>query len=397
MTTLHLHASAAAGIRLAGARVAPSRFRIWRAGDNPGDYGSCRFTARAAVAVMAAYEARGGNLLPIDIEHNTNPKANPDLDPSDPPRTGGYAGLRLVETAEGPELWADPVRWSDFARAQIEGGERGYISPDWALDADTREPLRLNKVSLVMEPATYGINLLASASETRRITMDKDLMMALLKAAQAAASGATDGDFKAMAGDLAAQLTDRAKTMGVDPSASTDAGPASDAAGARAAADTKDAKDGATTTTATASRSLSMSDVQRAIREENAKRDLLTANAGRPGLTDGMVSLLASKSLAEVRELVNALPPKPSTAEKVTLVALTASAEAVAGTAASGGAKGATPEEQGEIRKLHKQLGVDAENVTAARSEAEKGTLGVLSVKRLEGFRGDAKKKAAAG
>lgn len=398
MTTIHLRASAGSGIRLASPRVAPLSFRIWRAGDNPGDYGSCRFTARAAASVMAAYEARGGNLLPIDIEHNTNPKANPALDPSAPPRTGGYTGLRLVDTDAGPELWADPVRWSDFARAQIEGGERGYISPDWALDGDTREPIRLNKISLVMEPATYGINLLASASAARRNGMDKDLMMALLKAAQAAASGATDGDFKAMAGDLATQLTDRAKAMGVDPATTTDAGPTSDAAGARAAAlpgasDAKDAKD--VTASATAGKGLSMGDVQRAIREENAKRDLLAANAGRPGLTDGLVQLLASKSLAEVREIVGALPPKPPTVEKVALVALTASAAAVTGTVTSGDAKGASPEEQGEIRKLHRQLGVDVENVTAARGEAEKGTLGVLSVKRLEGFRADAKKRPA--
>jgi hypothetical protein len=57
----------------------------------------------------------------------------------------------------------------------------------------------------------------------------------------------------------------------------------------------------------------------------------------------------------------------------------------------------ATPEELDDISKLHRQLGVTAENVTAARGEAEKGVLGVLSVKRLEGFRAAANRKPAKG
>ena len=117
--------------------------------------------------------ARGGNPLIMDIEHALNPMVNPTLDPADPPPTAGYLQLELFEGPDGPELWGLP-RWSDCGRSapvpgevccgkhQIESGQRCCISPDWQIDTETREPVRLNRVSLVAEPATYGINLLAS-------------------------------------------------------------------------------------------------------------------------------------------------------------------------------------------------------------------------------------------
>lgn len=140
---------------------APPRFQIWRPGENRGDFGVTILTPEAADRVIAAYLARG-NLLPIDIEHGTNPRANPNYDPAKPPPGGGYLALQRVDTDRGPAIWADPVRWSDYARAQIEGGERCYISPDWDNDPETKQPLRINKVSLVMNPGTYGMPLLAS-------------------------------------------------------------------------------------------------------------------------------------------------------------------------------------------------------------------------------------------
>ncbi len=57
-----------------GPLVAPSRFRIWAAGNNPGDYGDNLFNDAAAARVMAEFERRGVAGA-IDIEHATNPKA----------------------------------------------------------------------------------------------------------------------------------------------------------------------------------------------------------------------------------------------------------------------------------------------------------------------------------
>src|SRR5262245_36483810 len=127
-----------ASIRLtasAGPLVAPDRFRIWRAGANPGDYGELNFTPRAAESVMADY-LRRGNALVMDIEHALNPAINPKLDPERPPPTAGYLALELVSG----ELWGVP-RWSDCGRPapvpgevccgkhQIESGQRCYVSP----------------------------------------------------------------------------------------------------------------------------------------------------------------------------------------------------------------------------------------------------------------------------
>jgi phage I-like protein len=161
MKGINLVASAALELPTDGPRRAPTAFPIWRPGPNRGDFGVTNVTPRAARRVLAAYQARG-NFLAIDIEHNTNRKANPKYDPSNPPRGGGYLAIALRETLEGLWVWADPVRWSDYARAQIEGGERCYISPDWDNDPTTGEPIEIKRVSLVMEPGTYGIPLLAS-------------------------------------------------------------------------------------------------------------------------------------------------------------------------------------------------------------------------------------------
>src|SRR5690242_14561010 len=138
-----------ASIRLtAGALVAPDRFRIWRAGANPGDYGERFFTERSAESVVGEELARG-NAMAMEFEHALTPSVNPTLDPADPPPTAGYLTLELYDTPEGPELWGVP-RWSDCGRDapvpgevccgrhQIESGQRLYMSPDWIIETETR-------------------------------------------------------------------------------------------------------------------------------------------------------------------------------------------------------------------------------------------------------------------
>jgi hypothetical protein len=226
--------------------------------------------------------------------------------------------------------------------------------------------------------------------------MDNDLMLALIQAANAAAAGAQDPQFKAMCADLASQLAERAKTMGVDPA--TAAAPASESPEAlakRAAA--KQAGTSAGDAAAVVSEedkrqmaasrgaALSLADVQRVYREERAKEAYIKANASRPGMTDKLIEKLASRSLAEVRELVDALPPAPAgtgTAAPVRATPMVASA-------AIEGAPGAelTPEEKYDIKLLDKAFGTDPVQLQASREAATRGEAGVISVRKLEKLR----------
>jgi hypothetical protein len=242
-TPLHLRARAADRIALPrGPLKAPERIRIWRAGDNPGDYGSNVFDDVAAASVMAEFLARG-NAGAIDLEHGTNPDANPALDPSDPPIMGGYYALEVV----GGELWAE-VRWSDCgrphaeagtvccARHQIESGQRCYVSPDWDLDPETRRPVRLHKLSLVAEPGTYAIPMLASrqwAAARSTIPMnDLEQIRQGIALWQGIAESAQDPNIKKMASELVAMVTTALASVGIDVGgAAVDVAPPSDAMG----------------------------------------------------------------------------------------------------------------------------------------------------------------------
>ena len=314
----------------------PARVRIWRPGSNPGDYGELAFTRRAADSIMAAFATRG-TLLAIDFEHNQNPKANPRLDPNAPPVTGGYLALEVVETRRGPELWFVP-QWSDCgaphaqagtvccAKHQITSRQRLYISPDWEMDLETREPLELNRVSLVAEPATYGVNLLASrANPGDRRTMNEAQLRAAFGLAKMQAEGA-DGDMKAAAAAFVEQLRQAAKNLGVD----LDKG-GGEAAPASVEASTQTATDPAAAAAATqmasadcapdknalasrgAGRMPTQAEIDRMHADAVSKVDLLAANKDR--LTPKLSSMLASRSLAETREFLEALPSRAAGSE----------------------------------------------------------------------------------
>lgn len=320
-------------IPLGGPGAAPDRFRIWRAGNNPGDYGDNNVTARAVDAIMAEH-AKRGVALAIDIQHATNPRENPKYDPANPPPIAGHAGLKVVASAAGPELWADPVRWTDCGRPfavpspgvccgkhQIETGQRPYVSPDWFLDPATREPRSLDRLSLVAEPGTFQVNMLAARA--RRLDMnDTDILKALLAAGMGAAAS-QDPDIQALGAIVAGQANDVAMAKGIDlagagatEAPASEAAPAAPAAAAADACDPKVEKMVAAAVAAavakhgvgvSASKPLTESGVRAIFAEENERRALLDANKETLG---GLVGVLASKPLAEVKTFIAAAAAK---------------------------------------------------------------------------------------
>jgi hypothetical protein len=125
---------------------------LWRNGDNPTDFGVHRWTERSQREVMAAYETRGNRIM-IDVEH-----AGSSVE-GEPVVTGGYATLEI----RGGEPWLD-FDWSAYAVDQIQTRQRLYLSPEYDVDQKTSEIVRLYRVSLVADPATYNARVLASAS-----------------------------------------------------------------------------------------------------------------------------------------------------------------------------------------------------------------------------------------
>lgn len=331
-----------ASIRLtASVGPAPARFRIWRAGSNPGDYGDLEFTPSAAARVMAAYEQRG-NALIMDIEHALNPQVNPTLDPADPPPTAGYLALELVDTEAGPELWGVP-RWSDCgrdapvpdevccARHQIESGQRCYVSPDWQIDMETREPIALNRVSLVAEPATWGVNLLASRAATG--TGDNMADNEGLRAAYAAAMGlqkSSNAKIAKAASTMVAELGEAAAALNIQLEDGEDKAPDSKKSEGQTAAegnedmgqnkgaavDTDKGTGGdngpavaSVAASKGASKSLTLEDVRAEIARGAEESRLRTLVASR--LPKESANLVASMSLAQLRTAARDLPAPP--------------------------------------------------------------------------------------
>lgn len=282
-------------------RKAPTSFRIWKAGINQTSKGPINFTPEAAKVVMAEF-TKVGNKLTIDLEHASNPKANPNLNLSDPPDMGGYFGVKLVQSQQGPELWAVDVEWSDVGTYQIESGQRRYFSPDCIVDLKTNEPTTLNRIALCAEPATYGLQLFSkqsqSLSEGNNVN-DLDFLKALM----AACAGATALQIPAIQ-DLLQSLSTQVPTLasdnGLDLSTPAPEAPASEAAPALAAApvapEAPKAED-----PKCASKTMSASEIRTMIAEETEKAVLLFAN--KDALGDKAV-FLASKPLTDVKEFV---------------------------------------------------------------------------------------------
>ena len=283
---------------------APASVLLWEPGLVVGDFGENVWDAKAAADVMANYVARG-NPVPIDVEHNSNPEANPKLDPNNPPKGGGYALLKLDSRGA---LWCDPIRWSDYARSEIESGSRNAISPDWDYDPATKRPVRLKRVSLVQNPGTYSIGLMASARANGDKKMDLSFVLAALKAAN-------QGDMANPAID--ALIAEIEKAMA--------GGPASEAAPMDAGAcppgeDPKKLMASAMQMLKAAQKpaapSMNLETVRRearaAYREEAQKFALIASAKDRPGMTDALQTQLQGMALNDVKGIVSALPPAPA-------------------------------------------------------------------------------------
>lgn len=151
----------------------PAEMQLWNAGDNPTDYGVHRWTDRSIREVWGIYAARG-NPLPVDIEHKIG-NADPD---ELAPQTGGYAKLEL----RGGVPWV-VFDWSAVAVEQITTGQRRFLSPDYDVDRQTGEIIRLARVALVADPGTHRARMLASriaaSSPTKGHPMDPMILAAL--------------------------------------------------------------------------------------------------------------------------------------------------------------------------------------------------------------------------
>lgn len=391
-----------ASVRLtSSAGVAPSRFRLWKSGPNPGDYGALNYTREAHERVMGEWMRRG-NALVIDYEHAFNPRVNPKLDPADPPPTAGYLTLESVETPDGPELWCVP-RWSDCGRDaplpgqvccgkhQITSGQRIYVSPDFDI-SDTREPLCLNRVALVAEPATHGINMLASASANRRKNMDEKAIRAAYALALMQSEGA-EGPLKAAALAYVEQLKVAAAALGVnvDEEPAPDSEPAVQAASeetidpadkpAPMAAKVTASKVNAMKTSS--AKPLTIDDVRAEMARAQETDRLRGIVASR--MPKGSENVVASMNLTQLRTAARDLPA-PVAAD-----AGTGGDTGGSNITAGKGDAGLTADERSKLNRARSALGQSGEeNITAARklldSDPEgaiRVSLGVITAKHI--------------
>lgn len=324
--TINLRGGAGLAVPV-GPPKAPERLCLWKPGPVVGDFGENVWDSAAAKLVMGAYQERG-NPIPVDIEHNSNPRANPNLDPSNPPKGGGYVWLKL---APDGALWLDPIQWSDYAREEIESGSRRSVSPDWDFDPSTGRPVRLNKVSLVQNPGTYAIGLMASAKRATANgaqTMDMAMLMAALKAARTAED---------VGAALDALLTELDKTMGEpapasEPEMGADLPPEEQQMGGGMTPEEKMAKAFAAafkvSQKAPQAKGVSPELVRReavaaarlVVREEHQKTQLLASAKASPAWTDALGDELQALPVSAVKRIVAALP-RPSMTASATAAA----------------------------------------------------------------------------
>jgi hypothetical protein len=365
---------AAVALAAAGPLRAPDRFRIWRAGANPGDYGELVYDDAADASVMGEYSRRG-NLLVMDIEHALNPIANPTLNVNDPPMTAGYLALERVDTKRGPELWGVP-RWSDCGREapvpdevccakhQIESGQRCYVSPDWDIDLETRRPIRLNRVSLVAEPATWGINLLASASRAGRQDMDQEQLRAAYASAMKMAAGGDEAS-KAYCASLKASAEKAGINLDEEPGPKSERG---EGQATKASAESEPGKKEAEMATKVAGKGLSLDELDRHLELRDEKARLLEANKDR--IHPGHLTMLAGKGygLPEVKNYIAGLPLRPVAGGTEGDAGGTVGRGAGAGSAGRAAEDVISPRDEFAAETLRKKLGVSKANVVAAKA-----------------------------
>jgi hypothetical protein len=167
------------GVERNGDSKAPTAFRIWKAGINVTDHGAHEFTPQSADILMA-HQAMRGNLYSIDADHMS-------LDPHAPPESRkavGWHKLEVRQSAEGPELWAVDVQWTDAVKSGLEADvpEWRYFSPSYDVDRKSSQIVRYINTALTNNPATWGVTTLANTSGVKAMAKYEAILADLLGA-----------------------------------------------------------------------------------------------------------------------------------------------------------------------------------------------------------------------
>jgi len=167
---------------LIDSKTAPTRFRIWKAGENMTDHGPIYFTAKSAALLKARQEERK-TLYSIDYDHLSLSENRP----AEAGQASGWHKLDFPLDANGePELWATDVEWCQGAKEGIEARppKWRYISPAYFTDKEGQIIEYVN-LALCINPATHDGTSLASRTQfvkNKDAAMDIESILAMLKA-----------------------------------------------------------------------------------------------------------------------------------------------------------------------------------------------------------------------
>lgn len=142
--------------------VAPTEFRMFKAGENPSVKGVFLFDDKAAEMVMSRYKLMGRRLT-FDYDHGALIKNS-----QNPAQTAKSAGFFDLELRNG-DLWAVNVQFTPAAKKAVEDGEWPYFSPAFAreTDKDGKEgsrPVWVINSALTANPALFDLDVLAEAA-----------------------------------------------------------------------------------------------------------------------------------------------------------------------------------------------------------------------------------------
>lgn len=317
----------------------PTAFRIWKAGDNPTDYGVHRFTKRSAELLMQEQAGRG-NLYSVDVDHMSTPESTA---PPESRKAVGWHKLEVRQDAHGePELWAATAQWTDAVASGLSKAvpEWRYVSAWYRVDKKTGEIISYMNTALTNNPATHHTTELANriaasqGNHMEKMTY-KDAMAALFgddeekKAAAkkciAAAFG--DGGEGGNADDDKKKLEDEDKKK-KDEEAAKAAKASAEAEQQKKDEEAKKASQAAAASGAiTATIALLGTDVaelakwkaDREVKEEAEARAAIKAS--RPDLPDAFWKSVEKLDVATVRASVAAIPGEtvdPAASVKVT-------------------------------------------------------------------------------
>ncbi|TAL29009.1 MAG: hypothetical protein EPN98_21440 [Phenylobacterium sp.] len=140
--------------------VAPSEFRVFRAGINQSSKGDFLFDDDAAKSVMAAF-AKKGTPPTMDYEHQAL---------AQPPVEAPASCSSWIPEVRNGELWATSCNWTDRARRMIEAREYTRFSPAFLHDIETMRILVVLNVALTNVEALDNVQPLVAATAAATAT-----------------------------------------------------------------------------------------------------------------------------------------------------------------------------------------------------------------------------------